>query len=181
MGVLWCKMKAKWFGPPPKQFRMLLLGLDSAGKTTILHQLKSGEKKPTVPTIGFNVETIALDNMQICVWDVGGQDKLRSLWRSYYAGTSGVVFVIDSADINRLDSVKDELHHLMHEVELKYSIVAIVANKQDLPNALSGDKLIDELELTKLRCKYKVFECIATKNIGITELLHWLSENMEEI
>eukprot|EP00483_Globobulimina_turgida_P000661 UN00661 len=180
MGGLWTKIKHKFF-ISRKDFRILLLGLDSAGKTTIVHQFLSGEKKATVPTIGFTVESLIKDNIHFSVWDVGGQDKLRPLWRQYYGGTQGIIFVVDAADIKRLELVKDEIHYLMHEIELKYSIMAVVANKQDLSGALKIDKLSDQLELTKLKCKYKVFECIAIQNIGIAEIINWLSENMEEI
>eukprot|EP01084_Bolivina_argentea_P231472 390351_1 len=174
-------MKKRLVGPPPKQFRMLLLGLDSAGKTTILHQMVSGEKKSTVPTIGFRVESMSLDNMHFSVWDLSGQDKLRALWRQFYVGTNGIIFVVDAADINRLPIVKDEIHQLMQEIELKYAIMAVLANKQDLSGALDAQKLCDELELNKIKCKHKIFECVATQNIGIPSVVTWLSENMEEI
>eukprot|EP00483_Globobulimina_turgida_P000321 UN00321 len=180
MGGFLTKIRGKFFNSR-KEFRILLLGLDSAGKTTILHQFLSGKKKATVPTIGFTVESLIKDNVHFSVWDVGGQDKLRPLWRQYYAGTQGLIFVVDAADTKRLELVKDEIHYLMHEIELKYSIMAVVANKQDLADALQNDKLSQKLELTKLKCKYKVFECVATQNIGIAEILNWLSENMQEI
>ena len=101
--------------------RVLLLGLDSAGKTTILYALKTGQNIQTVPTIGFNIETINYKNLELNVWDVGGQDKLRDLWRHYYPGTNGVIFVVDSADNTRLNTAKEELHFLMNEHELRYA------------------------------------------------------------
>ena len=88
---------------------------------------------------------------------------------------------MDANDLKRMDIVKDEIHCLMHEVELRYSIMAIIANKQDLPNAMSKQELSDTLELSKLTCKYQVFECTATKGIGMEKVISWISENMEEI
>mmetsp|Transcript_58977 Transcript_58977/g.93826 ORF Transcript_58977/g.93826 Transcript_58977/m.93826 type:complete len:182 (+) Transcript_58977:45-590(+) len=181
MGGVLSKLRHILFGTPAKPFRLLLLGIDSAGKTTILGQLKTGERQPTTPTVGFSVDTIKTDKFELSIWDVGGQENLRTLWRQYYAGTAGVIFVVDAADIPRLPIVKEELHSLQHEVELKYSVWAIVANKQDLPAAVNKEQLIEELELSKLKCKYQVFEVTATKGIGIEDVINWLSSNMEEI
>lgn len=73
-----------------------MLGLDAAGKTTILYKLKLNQSVTTIPTVGFNVETVTYKNVKFNVWDVGGQDKIRPLWRHYYTGTQGLVFVVDS-------------------------------------------------------------------------------------
>lgn len=90
------------------------LGLDSAGKTTVLYRLKLGQYLNTVPTIGFNCEKIrgtgkAAKGVQFLVWDVGGQEKLRPLWRSYTRCTDGIVFVLDSVDVERMEEAKIEL------------------------------------------------------------------------
>ena len=70
-----------------KEMRLLMLGLDAAGKTTILYKLKLGQDVTTIPTVGFNVETVTYKNVKFNVWDVGGQDKIRPLWRHYFSGT----------------------------------------------------------------------------------------------
>merc|ERR1719238_1236548 len=75
--------------------RIVMVGLDAAGKTTVLYNLKLGEVLTTVPTVGFNVETVEYKNISFTVWDIGGQDKIRKLWRHYYLGTHGVIFVVD--------------------------------------------------------------------------------------
>merc|ERR1712232_909455 len=116
-----------------------------AGKTTILHKLKLGDIVRTVPTIGFNVETVQYRNIHFTVWDVGGQDKIRSLWRHYYLGTEGLIFVIDSSDIDRVDIAKEELFRILSEDDLDSAPVLILANKQDLPNALSAFELAQQL------------------------------------
>ena len=116
--------------------RILMVGLDAAGKTTILYKLKLGEIVTTIPTIGFNVETVEYKNISFTVWDVGGQDKIRPLWRHYYQNTQGLIFVVDSNDRNRIDDAKEELHRMLNEDELRDAVVLVFANKQDLPQAM---------------------------------------------
>ena len=95
------------------------VGLDAAGKTTILYKLKLGEVVTTIPTIGFNVEAIEYGNLTLTVWDIGGQDKIRPLWRHYYQSTQGVIFVVDSNDRDRVAEARDELHRMLAEDELR--------------------------------------------------------------
>ena len=71
-----------------------MLGLDSAGKTTVLYNIKTGSELSTVPTVGFNVETIKYKSILLNLWDVGGQDKIRPLWRHYYTGSQVRYFLI---------------------------------------------------------------------------------------
>jgi GTPase SAR1 family protein len=92
----------------------------------------------TIPTIGFNVETVEYKNISFTVWDVGGQDKIRPLWRHYYQNTQGLIFVVDSNDSDRIDAARDELHRMLNEDELRDAVLLVFANKQDLPNAMSG-------------------------------------------
>merc|ERR1712107_801856 len=92
---------AKLFGGK-REMRILMVGLDAAGKTTILYKLKLGEIVTTIPTIGFNVETVEYKKINFTVWDVGGQDKIRPLWRHYYQNTQGLIFVVDSNDMTVL-------------------------------------------------------------------------------
>ena len=102
-----------------KQFLFFSVGLDAAGKTTILYKLKLGEIVTTIPTIGFNVETVEYKNISFTVWDVGGQDKIRPLWRHYFQNTQGLIFVVDSNDRERIDGdngAKDELHRMVRIV-----------------------------------------------------------------
>merc|ERR1712124_160271 len=98
MSKVWNRLVSK------REMRMLMLGLDAAGKTTILYKLKLGEVVTTIPTIGFNVETVEYRNINFTVWDVGGQDKIRPLWRHYYQNTQAVIFVVDSSDRERLET-----------------------------------------------------------------------------
>lgn len=110
---------------PRKQAQVLLLGLDGSGKTTMLYKLKYNESVMTVPTVGFNVETLDTDksSLGLTVWDVGGQKKMRPHWRHYYTDTAGLLFVVDSCDQKRMDEARKELHRVM---ESKISTLLLV-------------------------------------------------------
>merc|ERR1712093_432806 len=95
--------------------RVLIVGLDAAGKTTTLYKLKLGEVVTTIPTIGFNVETVEYKNISFTAWDVGGQDKIRPLWRHYYQNTQGLIFVVDSNDRERVVEAREELQRMLNE------------------------------------------------------------------
>ena len=97
----------------PTKIRLLTLGLDAAGKTTMLYRLKLGEIVTTIPTIGFNVETVHHNHLSIDCWGVGGKDKIRPLWRHYYQNTQGIIFVVDSSDRDRIPDARDELHRML--------------------------------------------------------------------
>lgn len=158
-----------------------MVGLDAAGKTTILYKLKLGEVVSTIPTIGFNVETVQYKNIKFTVWDVGGQDKIRPLWRHYYTGTNGIIFVVDSNDRDRIDeesgvSAKDELAHLLADDELREASLLVFANKQDLPNALSVQDITNRLGLNKIRSRdWYIQATCATSGDGLFEGLDWLA------
>lgn len=167
----------KLFGTKP--LRVLLLGLDAAGKTTILYQLM-GKDESTVPTIGFNVESIKVPPLEFLVWDVSGQDRLRSFWRHYYHGTTGIVFVVDSHDVERLPIARKELHGILREEELANAVVLIIANKTDLPQAVSTEQLVHELDLHALHGRtLHVQPASAAQNKGLREGLFWLAKAMK--
>ena len=113
-----------------KEVRILMLGLDGAGKTTILYKLKLGDNVTTIPTIGFNVETLEYKNINFTVWDVGGQDKIRRLWRNYYMNTHALIFVVDCNDRDRVDEARQELTQMLHDEEMKDAVLLVFANKQ---------------------------------------------------
>lgn len=165
------------YRPSVREMRLLMLGLDAAGKTTILYKLKLGEVVTTIPTIGFNVETVSYNHISFTVWDVGGKDKIRPLHRHYYQGTSACIFCIDSNDRDRLDEVRHELLVLLGEDELKATPLLVLANKQDLPNAMGTAQITERLGLSGLqhdRAWYIQPAC-ATTGEGLYEGLDWLS------
>lgn len=161
--------------------RILMVGLDAAGKTTILYKLKLGEVVTTIPTIGFNVETVDYKNISFTVWDVGGQDKIRPLWRHYFTNTQGLIFVVDSNDRERLSEAAAELNKMANEDELKEATILVFANKQDLPNALSVSEITEKLGLHNMRGrKWFVQAACATQGTGLYEGLDWLSNELSK-
>lgn len=156
-----------------------MVGLDAAGKTTILYKLKLGEVVTTIPTIGFNVETVEFRNINFTVWDVGGQDKIRPLWRHYFQNTQGLIFVIDSNDRERMSEASEELQKMLSEGELQDAILLVFANKQDLPNASSVSQIRDSLKLDNLSTrKWYIQSTCATQGTGLYEGLEWLSQEL---
>jgi len=173
MGGAFAKL-FKRFGK--KDMRILMVGLDAAGKTTILYKLKLGEIVTTIPTIGFNVETVEYKNINFTVWDVGGQDKIRPLWRHYFQNTQGLIFVIDSNDRERINEGATELQRMLNEDELREAALLVFANKQDLPNAMSVAEITDKLGLHSIRArKWYIQSTCATSGDGLYEGLDWLS------
>jgi len=160
---------------------ILMVGLDAAGKTTIWYKLKLGEIVTTIPTIGFKVETVEYKNISFTVWDVGGQDKIRPLWRHYFQNTQGLIFVVDSNDRERINEARDELHKMLNEDELRDAIVLVFANKQDLPNAMTAAELTDKLGLNQLRSRqWYIQATCATQGHGLYEGLDWLSSQLSK-
>jgi ADP-ribosylation factor protein 1 len=171
------KLFARLFGK--KDMRILMVGLDAAGKTTILYKLKLGEIVTTIPTIGFNVETVEYKNINFTVWDVGGQDKIRPLWRHYFQNTQGLIFVVDSNDRERINEANEELQKMLNEDELRDAVLLVFANKQDLPNAMSVAEVTDKLGLHSLRNrKWYIQSTCATSGDGLYEGLDWLSNTL---
>jgi len=164
-----------------KDMRILMVGLDAAGKTTILYKLKLGEIVTTIPTIGFNVETVEYKNINFTVWDVGGQDKIRPLWRHYFQNTHGLIFVVDSNDRERVSEAAEELQKMLNEDELRDAALLVFANKQDLPQAMSVAEITDKLGLHSLRSrKWYIQSTCATTGDGLYEGLDWLSNTLSK-
>ena len=177
MGLAFTKIWERLVGKT--DMRILMVGLDAAGKTTILYKLKLGEVVTTIPTIGFNVETVEYKNLSFTVWDVGGQDKIRPLWRHYYQGTNGLIYVVDSNDRDRIEDAKEELNKMLNEDEMRDAVVLVFANKQDLPNAMTAAEVTEKLGLHNLRHRqWFIQSACATTGDGLYEGLDWLSRTL---
>jgi len=162
--------------------RLLMNGLDAAGKTTILYKMRFGEIVTTIPTIGFNVETVDIANVCLTVWDVGGPDKIRPLWRHYYQNTTGLIWVVDSNDRERLSETQEELSRSLREDELRDTVLLVFANKQDLPNSMSVEEITDRLGLHQMRSrKWHIQACCATSGDGLYEGFSWISQVLAEV
>ncbi|CAK0897945.1 unnamed protein product [Prorocentrum cordatum] len=278
MGMAFTKLFAKLVGK--QEMRILMVGLDAAGKTTILYKLKLGEVVTTIPTIGFNVETVEYKNISFTVWDVGGQDtlrgvggagwapalilaapvpgrrprprgparrpsarrhpaaapgragrrrgfcvrfrpargpwiagprrrqeraevaghrsrplggprrekfvtsgtwedKIRPLWRHYYQGTQGLIFVVDSNDRDRAEDAREELMKMLNEDEMRDAVLLVFANKQDLPNAMPAAEVTEKLGLHNMRNRqWFIQSACATTGDGLYEGLDWMSRTL---
>jgi small GTP-binding protein len=169
----------KWF--KNREMRCLMLGLDAAGKTTVLYKLRLVEHVTTVPTIAFGVENVAYKGFYGPVFDVGGQDRIRALWRHYFHNTQALIFVVDSNDIGRIDEARDELHKLLEEDELRDAILLVYANKQDLPNAVKPQELGNRLRLNSITNRaWQVQGTCATTGDGLSEGFDWLGNQINK-
>ncbi|EFN82659.1 GTP-binding ADP-ribosylation factor-like protein 1 protein [Harpegnathos saltator] len=188
-----------------REMRILILGLDGAGKTTILyrfdlaltgpylgyhyrfcaiqcylHKLQVGEVVTTIPTIGFNVEQVTYKNLKFQVWDLGGQTSIRPYWRCYYSNTDAIIYVVDSADRDRIGISKDELIYMLREEELQGAILVVLANKQDMTGCLSVAEVHQALGLDALKNRtFQIFKTSATKGEGLDQAMDWLSNALQ--
>jgi ADP-ribosylation factor protein 1 len=162
-----------------KEARILMLGLDASGKTTILYKLRLNELVSTLPTIGFNVETVQYKNISFMIWDVGGQDKLRRLWKHYFENIDALIFVVDTNDRARINVAQEELQRLMGEPMLLDATLLVLANKQDLPQALSVSEVVQKLALPRLKDRvWSAQPTCALTGAGLYEGLEWLSTHL---
>ncbi|KAK7863287.1 hypothetical protein R5R35_005331 [Gryllus longicercus] len=158
-----------------KEMRLLMLGLDNAGKTTILKRF-NGEAIDTIsPTLGFNIKTLEHRGYKLNVWDIGGQKSLRSYWRNYFECTDGLIWVVDSADKRRLEDCRKELHSLLGEERLAGATLLVFANKQDLPGALTAEEIRDVLELEQIKTHHwQIVWCSALTGQNLLEGMDWI-------
>jgi len=177
MGIVLTKYLEEWYTSFFKPTTLLILGLDNAGKTQILYCMKLGQAiTNTIPTMGFNVEEIKYKNLTINAFDLGGQNKFRSMWSHYYDGTDAVIFVVDSHDRARFKAVKQELHAAMENEYLRNVPFLIFANKQDLPNAAEITEIKEKLYINEDGIRnIRIIACSAIHNEKIELGLKWLS------
>lgn len=162
------------------EYKIVIVGLNNAGKTTILYSLHLGEVVVTQPTIGSNVEEIQYQNINFVVWDLGGQDSLRPSWSMYYVNTQAVIFVVDSTDRDRLPVVKEELFRLLEQQDLKESCVLIFANKQDAKSALTPTELAQRLNLHNIKAHpWHMQACCGLTGEGLYDGLDWIVERLK--
>ena len=174
MGFFFSRLWDKLLGK--RDLHILMGGFDGAGKTTILYKIKTGKTLETIPTMGFNVETLDYKGLNITVCDIGGQDKMRVLWKHYYENTDGLIFVIDSNDRDIIEDAAEELKKMLAEEELKDCCVLIMANKQDLNGALPPDEVTEKLGMGHFKGRrWLVQGTSAITGQGLKEGLNWMA------
>ncbi|XP_068091688.1 ADP-ribosylation factor-like protein 5B isoform X1 [Hyperolius riggenbachi] len=148
MGLIFAKL---WNFFCNQEHKVIIVGLDNAGKTTILYQFLMNEVVHTSPTIGSNVEEIVVKNTHFLMWDIGGQESLRSSWNTYYSNTEFIILVVDSTDRERLSITKEELYRMLAHEDLRKAAVLIFANKQDMKGCMSAADISKYLTLSSIK------------------------------
>ncbi|ADV25406.1 ADP-ribosylation factor-like 2 [Cryptococcus gattii E566] len=172
MGLLTIVRKNK---AKSKEMRVLFLGLDNAGKTTILKKLNNESISDISPTLGFNIKSLIRDGYTLNIWDVGGQRTLRPYWRNYFESTDAVVWVVDSSDRMRMNDCRNELKELLHEERLAGATLLVFANKQDLAGSMLLEEIRDALELQSIIShRWVVYPCSAFTGENLNDGMNWL-------
>uniref|UniRef100_A0A182J8P8 ADP-ribosylation factor-like protein 3 n=2 Tax=Anopheles atroparvus TaxID=41427 RepID=A0A182J8P8_ANOAO len=179
MGLL--SLLRKLRSAPEKELRILLLGLDNAGKTTLLKQLASEEVTQVTPTAGFNIKSVVSEGFKLNVWDIGGQSKIRPYWKNYFENTDVLIYVIDSSDRKRLEETGDELTELLLDDKLKSVPLLVFANKQDIVGALKASEIAECLKLVKLADRtWQIQGCSALQSTGVKEGMDWVCKSIKK-
>lgn len=169
-----------------RQLRLLFLGLDNSGKSTILKRLLQDPSWDSLsPTLGFDIQSLQFLNYTLNIWDIGGQKILRPYWKNYFERTDGLIWVVDSADRQRMQECKDELWDLMvREDRLSTASLLILANKQDLPGAMSSQEIKDALDVQTLLAQRggtaKILPCSAVAGTGYEDGLRWVVDDCSQ-
>ncbi|XP_046396139.1 ADP-ribosylation factor-like protein 5B isoform X2 [Ischnura elegans] len=163
------------------QHKIVMVGLDNAGKTTILYQFLMNEVVHTSPTIGSNVEEVVWKNTHFIMWDLGGQQSLRTAWSTYYSNTEFVILVVDSTDRERLSVTREELYRMLAQEELSKAAVLIFANKQDVKGSLSAAEISRQLDLTSIKGhRWQIQSCCALTGEGLYQGLEWMCSHLKK-
>jgi len=179
MGLLSILRKLK--SSPDKELRILLLGLDNAGKTTILKSLASEDISTITPTQGFNIKSVQTEGFKLNVWDIGGQRKIRPYWRNYFDNTDVLIYVIDSADQKRFEETGQELQELLYEEKLVGVPILVYANKQDLLGSATSSQIAEGLTLHTIKDRvWQIQACSATTGEGVRDGMEWVVKNIRK-
>ncbi|KAJ3496607.1 hypothetical protein NLG97_g2534 [Lecanicillium saksenae] len=164
-----------------KEMRILMLGLDNAGKTTIVKKILNEDVHTVSPTLGFIIKTIDYDGYKLNIWDVGGQKTLRSYWRNYFEKTDALIWVVDSTDRLRIEDCKEELHGLLQEERLAGACLLIFANKTDVDGCMTETEILQGLRLDEIRThQWHILQCSAMTGKNLKEGLAWVVEDAKK-
>jgi len=165
-----------------QEIRLLILGLDNAGKTTVMKRICGEDVHEISPTVGFNIKSLDYNGYVINFWDVGGQKSIRTYWRNYFEQTDGIMWVVDSVDRFRLEECRLQLHDLLKQERLAGASLLILANKQDLGGALSFEQIAEALDLhsdaISTNRHWKILGCSAIRGDGLSEGISWLVKDI---
>jgi len=175
MGIWVSRMWRGLFGSGA-HCKVVIVGLNNAGKTTILYKLHLGQVVLTQPTIGSNVEEVKHENITFQVWDLGGQENLRANWTTYFEDTDAVIFVVDSNDQENMTLAKMELFNVVLQEDLKYACLLVLANKQDITGCRNAGEIAEDLSLHTIRThEWQIQSCCALTGEGLQQGMEWIA------
>ncbi|CAD2213346.1 ADP-ribosylation factor-like 3 [Angomonas deanei] len=178
MGLLTLLRKLKKNDTEP---RILILGLDNAGKTSILRKLSDEDPTTTQATQGFNIKSIDCEGFKLNMWDIGGQKAIRAYWPNYFDEVDCLIYVVDAADRRRVEEAATELATLVQEEKLREAPILVFSNKCDLATALSPEDISTALDLQSLRDRtWHIQKCSAKTGEGLQEGLEWSIKNLKK-
>jgi len=158
-----------------------MLGLDNAGKTTIVKSIMHEDVNAVSPTLGFIIKTIEYGGYKLNIWDVGGQKTLRSYWRNYFEKTDALIWVVDATDRFRLDSCAEELAGLLQQERLLGASLLVFANKMDADGCMMLEEIRTALRLDEIEThKWTLLACSALTGKNLTEGLDWVVRDAKE-
>ncbi|KAK0763063.1 hypothetical protein N5P37_004046 [Trichoderma harzianum] len=164
-----------------KEMRILMLGLDNAGKTTIVKQIMGEDVNTVSPTLGFIIKTIDYEGYKLNIWDVGGQKTLRSYWRNYFEKTDALIWVVDTTDRLRIDDCREELHGLLEEERLAGACLLIFANKTDVDGCMTEEEVVTLLRLNDIRThQWHVLPSSAMTGKNLNQGMSWVVEDAKK-
>lgn len=174
-----------------KRAKILFLGLDNAGKTTLLNMLKVNRAQVYTPTIMPNTDELQMGNIKLKIFDLGGHETARRLWRDYFATVDAVVYIVDAVDRDRLPEARDELNSMLTEEDLQGVPILVLGNKIDAPMAASEQELSDALGLFDTYGKdngpdcdsnirpMEIYMCSVLRRVGYADGFKWLSQFLQ--
>lgn len=180
MGIVVSRLLRGLFGSSEHR-KIVIVGLNNAGKTTILYKLHLGQVVMTQPTIGSNVEEVKHANIKFQVWDLGGQENLRAGWATYFQDTDAVIFVVDSNDTDNMVLAKMELFNVVLQEDLKHACLLVLANKQDIVGARTAAEIAQDLSLHTIRThEWQIQSCCALTGEGLQQGLEWIATRIRD-
>ncbi|XP_032412562.1 ADP-ribosylation factor-like protein 13B isoform X4 [Xiphophorus hellerii] len=182
-----CSWLKRW-QEPARKVTLVMVGLDNAGKTAAVRGIQGENPQDVAPTVGFSKVDLKQGKFEVTIFDLGGGKRIRDIWKNYYSESHGVVFVVDSSDVQRIQETKETMAQVLQHPRIAGKPVLVLANKQDLEGALAEADIIENLSLEKLvnenKCLCQIEPCSAILGCGkkvdksIKKGLTWLLSNI---
>uniref|UniRef100_UPI0037E7F2CB ADP-ribosylation factor-like protein 13B isoform X1 n=1 Tax=Semicossyphus pulcher TaxID=241346 RepID=UPI0037E7F2CB len=182
-----CNWLKRW-REPARKVTLVMVGLDNAGKTATVRGIQGDNPQDVAPTVGFSKVDLKQGKFEVTIFDLGGGKRIRGIWKNYYSESHGVVFVVDSSDVQRIQETRETMAEVLQHPRIAGKPVLVLANKQDQEGALAEADIIENLSLEKLvnenKCLCQIEPCSAVLGYGkkvdksIKKGLKWLLNNI---